>query len=528
MSVQEIRSVLDPLLMKLRQQLFGTGQSSGRLMSDVLPRTVVQVASNSQGDPDIGSGDDNTIAVWSNGKLTSTGATLVDDVLTVPEINTNTIETDEMTVGSLTVSSQLQSQLPERTAAIDGVVLEADGTFSKVSDFFTADGRISGEYLPESSGGTSTPHTEVAAAGSSPIGTSAGTLDPSWIPADYVQSSELPAITNVPTANALVQATAGATIADGWLSSAIARASQVPQTSTTGAANKVPYGTASGVLDTSWIPAAIARLVDVVPLNAVSETAAPYKIPIAKSDGTLDESWGTGGGSGSGTVVENGYFIMGAELTGLTNATVIPSMLNHPDSKPAIAGDLDDEFDTPTLDPSWSWVNQANATPVLDRSHFILPLLTGETGDSLRIIKKDVSTRTSWRVYAKITVLSKMLQYSQGGLVLTTNQSSRVIVFVCIGQGGTQRIEIKYYNSPTQYSSAPVQGPNLASYTMYFSIEKTAGGLLKYYISSDGLAYLPVYESSTTAWLQSIDGVGITAAPIRNPVIVSVDWFRGN
>lgn len=528
MNVQEIRSVLDPLLMKLRQQLFGTGQSSGRLMSDVLPRTVVQVASNSQGEPDIGSGDDNTIAVWSNGKLTSTGATLVDDVLTVPEINTNTIETDEMTVGSLTVSSQLQSQLPERTAAIDGVVLEADGTFSKVSDFFTVDGRISGEYLPESSGGTSVPHTEVATAGSSPIGTSAGTLDPSWIPADYVQSSELPSITNVPTANALVQATAGAIIADGWLSSAIARTSQVPQTSTTGAANKVPYGTASGVLDTSWIPAAIARLVDVVPLNAVSETAAPYKIPIAKSDGTLDESWGTGGGSGSGTVVENGYFIMGAELTGLTNATVIPSMLNHPDSKPAIAGDLDDEFDTPTLDPSWSWVNQGSLTPVLDRSHLILPLLTGDSGDSLRILKKDVSARTSWRVYAKVNVLSKMRQYSQGGLALTTNQSTRVTVMAFVGQNGTNRLEINNFNNLTQFANSSMQNANLASYTMYFSIEKTAEGLLKYYISSNGLAYLPVYQSAYNAWLPSVDGVGIFTTATFQPVIVSVDWFRGN
>lgn len=223
----------------------------------------------------------------------------------------------------------------------------------------------------------------------------------------------------------------------------------------------------------------------------------------------------SGGGGGDLTA----HYVIGAADASLTNATVWPGLAAHPDTPPAIAGSLDDEFDAGSLNMTrWTWLNQGAATATLSKSRLLL------TGDGSSTVMRGIyqtAPAAPWEVTAKIAPENLPQNYQFMGLIVWNTVLANGVWFgtFCSNQG----VYVGQNNSYAYTNASPRNWPS------YFRLRYDGTNLL-FSISNDGAYWTQVYSVAATTYftggnLPNAVGLGVQLYSSATGAI-SVDWFR--
>jgi hypothetical protein len=195
-----------------------------------------------------------------------------------------------------------------------------------------------------------------------------------------------------------------------------------------------------------------------------------------------------------------------------------------PDTPPASADAMDDEFDAGSLDAKWTWVNQSTATATLSNSCLVL-YDPAHSGDNKRYIYQ-AAPSTPWEFTAKVSLVGKIGNFLSGGLIFS--DSTGKIIEYSMGVDGNPMIAVIHYNSPSSFSGyASTLSPQPIS-CMYLKV-KNDGTNLIFSFCFDGVGFLPQYSESRTAFLSSGPtrvGLFVDANNTGADALISSDWFR--
>ncbi len=231
-------------------------------------------------------------------------------------------------------------------------------------------------------------------------------------------------------------------------------------------------------------------------------------MPIAKSDGTLDASWGTGGGGG-------GAAYMGPDLN-----------IKTPHA-------WDDEFNSTTLDPSWSYYA---STPYAADTHTTAPScwwgkyavgqLTGlqreiptHTPSAAYSITTHVRNSSTFYTGANNYVCMELHDAAPGG----SQSNSLRLLFI------KQTIRIDFqagggWNYVWRYLDILHHTTDFFMHCQHYTDDTWSLG-----VGFDGYTYmmLPVYNPPVTFVPRTIT-IGGFAEAGNNPQMMAIDWVRYN
>jgi Collagen triple helix repeat (20 copies) len=207
-----------------------------------------------------------------------------------------------------------------------------------------------------------------------------------------------------------------------------------------------------------------------------------------------------------------------------------PGANRTPDSPPAVADPMDDEFEGTTLDPKWSWLNQGTQSVSFIQGAAALasPLQSG----GLQMGGIFQSTPVApWKIRTGMPSLVATLgaAYVLSGLFVQENSSGHVLALdKSVGANSGQ---VDLWNSPTSYSAAQ---SNFTAYPsgmlwlpIYFEIENDGTNLyFRYSMTGREGSFLLSYTEAVSAFSANTIGIYATNSAGSDPSIGYFDWFR--
>jgi len=207
-----------------------------------------------------------------------------------------------------------------------------------------------------------------------------------------------------------------------------------------------------------------------------------------------------------------------------------------PDSHPLIATPFDDEFEEPSLDAKWTWVNQGTSTAVVAQGACIM---TSEAAaaESHRIIQQSIAA-ASFKVRTKCQLFGQGA-YNGAGLVVGNSGSGK---YYALGIYYTStaidcRWYVKALTNPTTLSSNLALGSaesilssvNGQAPPAYLEFEYDGTNVIaRISMSGYNTTFAQLYTATAASWLGTPDTIGINvdAENATLPAIAAFDWFR--
>lgn len=246
---------------------------------------------------------------------------------------------------------------------------------------------------------------------------------------------------------------------------------------------------------------------------SASLTARTFNVRIGPNTGTA-YLHGNSSGRHYGGVMKSTLRVIEV----LESGTVLeapPWLQNHPDSRPATADSLDDEFDGATLNTStkWTWVNQGSATATLKNSALILKAPAG-SGNNMRMVVQTPPSPT-YRISTKdIRGADTPKANPNGGLCLRDSSGGKCIKFGLTGQStGWWKLKVDRMTNFSTFSVeawASVENDNWAEGGAPIYLRITNDGTnLNFSASNDGVNWLQVWTETIATFISAVDQVGL-------------------
>ena len=215
--------------------------------------------------------------------------------------------------------------------------------------------------------------------------------------------------------------------------------------------------------------------------------------------------------------------------TPVTGAGGGGAAVTGPDTPPAVADPMDDEFSGTTVDPKWAWVNQSGSAATVSDGSLVLASTT--TGNQWSLLLQSAPAGT-WTIQAKVALQGRRDDFHTFGLCVMDSASGHRIAFGVFanntnGQAGG--IELWKYNSISEFASAVyADHSGMPSGFIYFRIAKDATNLT-YSYSYDGMIFTTVAAEAMATFVAAPDKIGFgiwsTAAGGQSFNGVA-SWFR--
>jgi len=237
--------------------------------------------------------------------------------------------------------------------------------------------------------------------------------------------------------------------------------------------------------------------------NGLPAGGTAGQIPI-KVDGTdYNAAWGdapSGGDSGT-------YY---------TNAI---------DQPPASPHSNDDEFDGPSLDEKWAWLNQGTSTATMANGKVVFDLPASM--DNTRGLIQPAPSG-DFTIIAKINANVREVNYSNFGIIAYNSANNRLVI---LGKGArlnNRSISVSRLTT-TGWSGDLYLSHGIGGVDIYLKVMKV-GTTLKFYYSLDGTCWLWILDEDVATHIGALTSIGIAFYRNNNTPTEKMfglcDWFR--
>lgn len=207
-----------------------------------------------------------------------------------------------------------------------------------------------------------------------------------------------------------------------------------------------------------------------------------------------------------------------------------------PDSHPASADAMDDEFEGTSLDAKWTWYHQ-NTASVAFEAGAVKFTATINASEDVGMIGQPLPGGGAWRFRAKLSALTQA-SVNNAGLYLHETGTGKILQFGLLDLSGTGTIWVETASSFTGSGSIATSGAallwplglNYPSTPAYFEIE-LASGTLHFRLSNTGydgtfVEFYSVAQTTPFTTAPNVIGLGGYSFNGSTPVRLYCDWFR--
>ena len=193
------------------------------------------------------------------------------------------------------------------------------------------------------------------------------------------------------------------------------------------------------------------------------------------------------------------------------------------DTPPGSPSPLDDEFNNPSVDGKWSWVNQGSATIAASPNGYTTLTVTPTNGDNWRM--RVQSKSGSFTVTMRYASGFPMANYAATGFVFR-NSSTGKFTSYGFGYNSGPNILVQRFNDPTTFSFTAI---NFGLTTAQYLKATSDGTTLTFYASLDGAAWTRIGTETIATHIGTLDQIGF-GVDCNNNGATAFDtvlyWFR--
>ena len=193
------------------------------------------------------------------------------------------------------------------------------------------------------------------------------------------------------------------------------------------------------------------------------------------------------------------------------------------DTPPGSPSPLDDEFNNPSVDGKWSWVNQGSATIAASPNGYTTLTVTPTNGDNWRM--RVQSKSGSFTVTMRYATGFPMANYAATGFVFR-NSSTGKFTSYGFGYNSGPNILVQRFNDPTTFSFTPI---NFGLTTAQYLKATSDGTTLTFYASLDGVAWTRIGTETIATHIGTLDQIGFGVDCNNNGATAfdtALYWFR--
>lgn len=224
--------------------------------------------------------------------------------------------------------------------------------------------------------------------------------------------------------------------------------------------------------------------------------------------------------------------IFGVKNLGQPGIATIQSTIITPDTQPSLSNPADYEFssNSTSLPSGWSWVNQGSATynETLGIGALDLP---GGGADESRHIVQNIPAAGSFTLIVKFYHISPGSGLFQSRHIVLRDSATDKQMRFSLVIAASPELVVDYYSNNTTFSNrrgaaVVLQGDSISAGVPYVKIVKNSATSWDWYVSQDGVGWLPIHSAINVSTDLTPNQIGIGANMRTARTIVSAHHFR--